>query len=266
MMKRESMIAAVTSDIAGKVRGKAFPVSHWEKRLKRGVGWTPTNVQITCFDAIADSPYGALGDLLLVPDPDARVEVDFGDDSVPERFALGDILSLEGEPWECCTRSILKKALARLEGVGGVALKAAFEHEFHIMASQYAVGEAYTLSGYRAMAGFGETLMAALHTAGLSPDTLMKEYGAGQYEVTVDPSIGGTRGRRGCDPARTDPGDGDPLRRGGKLYPDPGSVGGRQRCAYSHESARQGRITGNPRSRRTGMACYRWRAVSWPAS
>lgn len=190
MMKRESMIAAVTSDIAGKVRGKAFPVSHWEKRLKRGVGWTPTNVQITCFDAIADSPYGALGDLLLVPDPDARVEVDFGDDSVPERFALGDILSLEGEPWECCTRSILKKALARLEGVGGVALKAAFEHEFHIMASQYAVGEAYTLSGYRAMADFGETLMAALHTAGLSPDTLMKEYGAGQYEVTVDPSIG----------------------------------------------------------------------------
>ena len=109
---------------------------------------------------------------------------------VPERFALGDIVSLEGEPWECCTRAILKKALGRLEQAGGVHLKAAFEHEFHIMAPQYAVGEAYTLSGYRAQAGFGETLMAALAAAGLSPDTLMKEYGAGQYEVTVDPAMG----------------------------------------------------------------------------
>ncbi len=189
-MMREPLIAAVTSDIAGKVRGKAFPVSQWEKRRKRGVGWTPTNVQITCFDAIAESPYGALGDLLLVPDADARVEVDFGDDGVPERFAFGDIVSLEGEPWECCTRAILKKALGRLEQAAGVRLKAAFEHEFHIMAPQYGVGEAYTLSGYRAQAGFGETLMAALRAAGLSPDTLMKEYGAGQYEVTVDPAMG----------------------------------------------------------------------------
>ncbi len=189
-MIREPMILVATSDIAGKVRGKAFPVTHWEKRAQRGVGWTPTNVQITCFDLIAETPYGALGDLLLVPDADTRVEVDFGDDGVPEHFVLGDILTLEGEPWECCTRGILKKALDRLEAVGGVRLKAAFEHEFHIMAGQYPIGEAYTLSGYRTMAGFAQTLMAALQAAGLDADTLMKEYGPGQYEVTIGPSVG----------------------------------------------------------------------------
>ena len=45
-----------TSDISGILRGKSFPASQWERRSKRGVGWTPTNVQITCFDTIAESP------------------------------------------------------------------------------------------------------------------------------------------------------------------------------------------------------------------
>ena len=65
-MKREEMVVACTSDLAGMVRGKAFPASQFERRLKRGIGWTPTNVQITCFDVIAESPYGSLGDLVLI--------------------------------------------------------------------------------------------------------------------------------------------------------------------------------------------------------
>ncbi|MGF6313168.1 hypothetical protein ABIB82_007199 [Bradyrhizobium sp. i1.8.4] len=52
---------------AGKVRGKAFPAAQFDKRAKRGIGWTPTNVQITCFDTIAESPFGSLGDLVLIP-------------------------------------------------------------------------------------------------------------------------------------------------------------------------------------------------------
>ena len=56
------MMVACCSDLAGKVRGKAFPASQFDKRLRRGIGWTPTNVQITCFDVIAESPFGSLGD------------------------------------------------------------------------------------------------------------------------------------------------------------------------------------------------------------
>ena len=87
----EEMIVACCTDLAGKVRGKAFPASQIDKRLKRGVGWTPTNVQITCFDVIAESPFGSLGDLVLLPDEAARVRVDFGDGEPAEHFALGDI-------------------------------------------------------------------------------------------------------------------------------------------------------------------------------
>jgi len=187
-MIREPLLFVATCDVSGRVRGKAFPLALLEKRAGRGVGWTPTNVQITCFDAIAESPYGSLGDLLLVPDRDSRVTVDFEDGSPAEDFMLGDILTLDGAPWECCTRSILKSALKKLEDVAGVRLVGAFEHEFHLKAGDG--GGAYSMQGYRNRAAFAETLMAAIKAAGLKPDTVMKEYGVGQYEVTISPERG----------------------------------------------------------------------------
>ena len=54
-MTPKPLIFAATSDLSGKVRGKAFPADQLEKRLVRGVGWTPTNVLINCFDGIGES-------------------------------------------------------------------------------------------------------------------------------------------------------------------------------------------------------------------
>ena len=59
------LMMACTSDFSGLVRGKGFRATDLDRKVARGIGWTPTNVQITCFDTIADSPYGALGDLVL---------------------------------------------------------------------------------------------------------------------------------------------------------------------------------------------------------
>lgn len=189
-MINNPLIFAAISDIAGKTRGKAFPVTDLDKRMRKGVGWTPTNVMITCFDAIADGPFGALGDLLLIPDPDALVEVDFRDEGPLERFMLGDITELDGTPWELCTRSVLKGALERLRRVGGIDLLSAFEHEFQFKGPAAPLGEAYALTGFTPRRRFGETLMAVLEQGGLVPDTFMKEYGASQYEITNGPGRG----------------------------------------------------------------------------
>lgn len=182
------LIFAATCDLAGKVRGKAFPSGQLEKRLKRGVGWTPTNVQITCFDTISDSPFGALGDLLLIPDGDASVTATF--DTGTERFMLGDIVTLEGAPWDLCTRAILRGALDRLESVGGVSLLAAFEHEFQLTGDPVLRNEAYGRGGFESQRKLCEDLMLHLAQAGLSPDTIMKEYGPNQYEVVIGPEKG----------------------------------------------------------------------------
>ena len=182
------LVFAATCDLAGKVRGKAFPAGDLERRLRRGVGWTPTNVQINCFGGIAESPFGALGDLLLVPDAGAEVRADFG--GVVEHFMLGDIVTLEGEPWDFCTRSLLRSALARLERVAGLRLLAAFEHEFQLKSGTGHDGEAYGRTGFEMRREFCESLLAHVEAAGLSPDTVMKEYGSSQFEVTIDPEEG----------------------------------------------------------------------------
>lgn len=185
------LVFAATSDLAGKVRGKAFPADQITKRLQRGLGWTPTNVQITCFDRIADTPFGALGDLLLIPDAGTEVNVAMPDNTT-ERLMLGDITTLEGTPWELCTRSILKSALTRLHGVTGANLLCAFEHEFQLKTDPPLINEAYTREGFERQRVLCETLMAVLKEAGLAPDSIMKEYGPSQYEVVVAPAQGVT--------------------------------------------------------------------------
>lgn len=182
------LIFAATSDVAGKVRGKAFPADQLEKRLVRGVGWTPTNVQITCFDSIAEGPFGALGDLLLVPDASAEAKATFGD--VVEHFMLGDIVTLEGDPWGFCTRAVLKSALKRLHDVAGVHLISAFEHEFQLKGAPAIENQGYGREAFELQRGLCETLMAVLAENGIEPDSIMKEYGPNQYEVVVGPAKG----------------------------------------------------------------------------
>jgi glutamine synthetase len=182
------LIFAATCDLAGKVRGKAFPADDLDKRLRRGVGWTPTNVQINCFDGIADSPFGALGDLLLIPDPAAEVRAEFAGQT--EHFMLGDIVTLEGQPWDFCTRALLRAALDRLDRVAGVQLLAAFEHEFQLKSETDLVGEGYGRAGFETQRVLCEALMGQLASAGLTPDSIMKEYGPNQYEVVIGPELG----------------------------------------------------------------------------
>ncbi|WP_457935431.1 glutamine synthetase [Mesorhizobium sp. 10J20-29] len=189
-MTREELIIACCTDLAGKVRGKAFPASQFEKRQKRGIGWTPTNVQITCFDAIAESPFGSLGDLILVPDDAARVRLEVADGEPAEHFVLGDIRHTDGKPWNFCTRSILKQALERLARVAGLTLYGAFEHEFQFKNRPSPLGDAFSTAGFRAERHFGEALISAMRAAGIQPDTFMKEFGSGQYEVTMGPQRG----------------------------------------------------------------------------
>jgi glutamine synthetase len=189
-MIKEELVMVVTSDVSGQLRGKGFPISNLENRLKRGVGWVPTNVQITCFNSIADSPYGSIDDLILVPDKSTKVTVDFEDDGPLEHFYIGDILHLDGNPWECCTRSLAKKALEDLEKEAGLLFFSTFEHEFFYTGADKDNWNGFGLGCYRQNALFAETFVAALAKAGVDTDTFLPEYGPGQFEATISPCLG----------------------------------------------------------------------------
>ena len=186
----EEIVYVCTSDLSGLVRGKGVPASDFANRLHGGVGWVPTNAMITCFDAIADGPFGSTGDLVLRPDPGARARVDFGDGEPAEHFALGDVLRLDGTPWSCCPRGILKAALRRLEDVAGLAVNAAFEQEFQLPDAGGELGAAFGLGGFGARRALAGTVVAALRAAGLAPESVLREYGDAQFEVTLAPEPG----------------------------------------------------------------------------
>jgi glutamine synthetase len=186
-MNREELVFVATCDISGHVRGKGFPARELETRLKKGVGWTGSNLMMSPQGPIWDTPFGTAGDFMIVPDSEAEIRVDFADGSAIGHFFLGDICTTDGKPWECCPRDFLRRAIAELAEVAGLRLVAAFEQEFCYTGSEHCPGDAYALGAFRRQGVFGEGFIAALRAAGVVPDTFLAEYGAGQFEVTVAP-------------------------------------------------------------------------------
>jgi glutamine synthetase len=195
-MPREHLVMFCYCDIAGQVRGKGFPASLLPRRLNTGIGWTPTNIMLTAFGPIAESPWGPFGDLVLMPDPASEADVDFGENHPREHFFLSDVLHTDGRPWECCPRTFLKQALDALEQQAGLHLISAFEQEFFYEGAHERLGSAYNLDAMRRHSTFGEVLIGALQSVGVEPESYLPEYGPRQYEVTYAPSLGVTSADR----------------------------------------------------------------------
>lgn len=187
-MIREELIFVATCDISGHARGKGFPARELPGRLRKGVGWTGSNLMMSPQGPIWDTPFGTAGDFMIVPDPKAEVRVDFADGSAVEHFFLGDICNTDGTPWECCPRDFLRRAARQLEAETGLRVRAGFEQEFTYAGTSERPGDAYALGAFRRQGIFGEAFMAALRAAGVGLDTFLAEYGARQFEVTAAPA------------------------------------------------------------------------------
>jgi glutamine synthetase len=186
-MEREDIIFVGVCDLAGHMRGKAFPAADLESRLRKGMGYTGGNIMMSAFGPIYDNPFGTVGDLALVPDPTTRVDVAF-DGFAPERFYLADIRMPEGKPWSCCPRYFLRRAVEDLRRESGLQILAAFEQEFvHL---DVRPGTTYGYDAYRHQGSFAEAFLSAVRRAGVKPDSFLPEYGSRQYEVTVAPAAG----------------------------------------------------------------------------
>jgi glutamine synthetase len=188
-MQHEDLVFVATCDLAGLVRGKAFPVTDLDERLRRGVGFTHSNIMMSAFGPIYATPFGTVGDLMLVPDPSVQVQVPF-DHGPSERFFLADLKTTDGEYWECCPRHFLRRALSAMHETTGLTIRAAFEQEFVYTGVEDRPGSTYALDLMRRQGSFGEALMAAIRLAGATPDSFLPEYGPRQFEMTVKPAAG----------------------------------------------------------------------------
>jgi glutamine synthetase len=175
-----------TNDLVAITRGRALPLA--EMSATAGVGWVPADLAINAFgDLIEPNPFGALGDLRLVPDMTSRSSLPSPSGQI-EMF-LADQTLPDGTPWECCPRSFLKSAVRRLADDHNLSIMATFEHEFALVDP---LGEpegpgAFTLAGLISGEPLGFEARQALSAAGINWENWLPEFGPGQFEITVAP-------------------------------------------------------------------------------
>jgi glutamine synthetase len=186
----EDLVFLVHTDLAGVTRARAVPIADLPSRLRCGVGWVPANLALSAFGLLVPNPWGPLGDLRLLPDPQTEARVDLWDDAAPLHFFQCDIVETDGRIWHACPRGFLKAALADLEAETGLQVCSAFEHEFHLSGLEEHSGNSFSLERFRLAETFVSTAMTALRQAHAEPEVFMTEYGPAQFEVSCRPASG----------------------------------------------------------------------------
>ncbi|MDA3624747.1 glutamine synthetase family protein [Saccharopolyspora sp. WRP15-2] len=183
----DSTVFVATCDLAGLTRGRGVPERDLDEVLRRGVGWVPANLALTCFGGIAEeNAFGSTGDLRLMPDAGAGVVLPETDGHPQVRLFLADQTLPDGEPWDCDPRTFARNALADLRERFGLEVVASFEHEFMLDGSE---GTApFSFARYRGAEPFGSDLVELLARTGLEPETWLPEYGEDQFEITLAPT------------------------------------------------------------------------------
>ena len=190
-MPAEELVMFLHTDLSAITRGRAFALPELAERLPVGVGWVPANAALTAFGGIADpNPWGSVGDVRLLPDPETEVRIADLPGVSPLHFFQCDVVNLDGTGWPACPRVFLKRVVKEFADETGLQVVAAFEHEFYLRSAAAAapLGAPFSLEAFRQADRFGPLLVGSLRAAGLEPHTFLPEYGFGQFEVTCQPA------------------------------------------------------------------------------
>ncbi|MCW2772410.1 MAG: glutamine synthetase [Nocardioides sp.] len=187
-MTPDPTVFVATSDLAGQMRGRSVPASSLDAALRRGVGWVPADLAITAFGAIAPNVFGSTGDLRLMPDATTQVQIPSREGDPGVTLVLADQTLPDGTPWACCPRTFARTALEDLRAATGLDVVASFEHEF--MMAGLPPTAPFSFERHRSVEPFGSELVALLEEVGLEPENWLPEFGADQFEITLQPAPG----------------------------------------------------------------------------
>lgn len=189
-VSQADLLALVCCDLGAITRGRSILAAELSQHLDEGVSWVPANHALTPLGPLAEpNPFGSTGDLRLLPDQSTHVRVGGGPGETPLELLLCDILTPDGRPWECCTRTFLKDALNDLHVQTGANLLSSFEHEFQLLSDE-APALPFSLEAQRRAEPFAGAVIGALVEAGAEPERFFPEYGGHQFEIPVAASIG----------------------------------------------------------------------------
>jgi glutamine synthetase len=182
----------VYHDYSNLARAKVVTRDRFTEAAERGVSFAKANWSIAINDHLIPNPGFAAdsGDFLARPDMATLV-------SVPHRPRVAEVLSdltdEDGAPWDGDPRGRLKAGVAALAGLG-LRAKVAFETEFLLAVPledgwrPADRGRMFTLDEVEARWGWCARVLDALWAMQIPVHQLGKEYGMGQYELSLLPT------------------------------------------------------------------------------
>jgi glutamine synthetase len=181
----------VYHDLSGIGRAKAVPAGRFADVAANGVTFAMANWDIAITDhQVPDPIFGAdSGDFRALPDPATIVPI-------PHRSGVAQafpwLLDDVGRAWPGDPRSLLARQVDRLADHGLVAT-VAFEAEFVLVAERPEDllddnSRMFTVDALDARWDLGRRLFEELATTGIAVHQLGKEYGPGQFELSLMPA------------------------------------------------------------------------------
>jgi len=182
------LIRFLYCDPAGVIRGKTVHGSQLQSKITEGVGLTRAQNAVNLFeDLIYVDGMEPVGEVRIIPDPNTYSELPWLDHT---SSMLSDLREQDGSEWAGCTRSVLKRALARANEQG-VKVMAAFESEFYLAEQTpdgpkpWRNGPVYSSSGMDRASEVVDVMVDNLVAQGVVVEQAINEYGPGQQEISI---------------------------------------------------------------------------------
>jgi glutamine synthetase len=189
-----SLTRFLYADHGGIIRGKAAHTAELEPRMFSGIGHTVAMMAMSMLDHLQPvEGMGPVGEVRILPDPATFVTLPYA----PGAAAMcSDLVTPDGRPWEACSRTFLKQAIAAL-AAEGFAMRASFEPEFTL--GQRVPGPdggldrmvpsddslCYSSTGFQLAHDYIMEVVTALEAQHLPVEHVYPELGHGQQEVVI---------------------------------------------------------------------------------
>lgn len=175
-------------DNGGIIRGKATHTNRLASRMHNGIGQTLAMQAFTGVETLAAvDGMGPIGEFRLIPDPNTFAVLPY----VPNSGSMMcDMILLDGQPWQACPRTFLKRMIARLNGQG-IRAEAAVEHEFYLARQENGVyvpadrSLCYSSIGLDEQADVIDSILDALENQGVTIELFHTELGPAQQELSI---------------------------------------------------------------------------------
>jgi glutamine synthetase len=189
-----SLVWFLYADHGGIIRGKSASGAMLRSRLHTGIGHTVAMMAMSMLDHLQPvEGMGPVGEVRIMPDPTTFVALPYA----PGASAMvSDLVQPDGGPWDGCSRTYLKQAIAELASAG-YTLTAAFEPEFTL--GHREPGPAggpdrlvpiddslcYSATGFHLAHDYIQALAGAMEAQGMRVEHYYPELGHGQQELSI---------------------------------------------------------------------------------